>query len=1131
MGDVEPALTASEVARIVRGVEPSAFVVPGRIVRRAIQHDRGLPTLRWKVPHGHLFVIEGAAARGVVDREELGLGADEAFPPTLILIAEPEPDELADRARGAILRDYWRRLFHARVHVELDRKIADGTIDAVGLRERIAGIGPSAFEEARSVLRADDQLLPPITDPAIYVEFAASYLGLRAFSDYLTPRFYPAIQDPAAVERLLAEDVDAAALLASTRLEGSADCSAVQVQDADEPRGVAESEPGHEAPSGPEYRRLMAKAERAEERGNLVRGAILRTQASRLAGSSLAGQARSAARDAMDRLAARLKAALEFDDATLREWRKALVAPLARSSRGFWTPEARLLYDLQKACVDHERPVFAVDVFRWAFSAGRRPIKRLLPHHQEVLIVQHLRGAAKHLTVARLPDPDRVRFTRLLAESIHRAERRLRDRFRPEIGKVLEQTGFEARNLPERVALQKINEELLDRVVHHGYLAMGDLRDALSRNNRKLPDLAGPVEFVAGDRLILANERLAVALDGVYRRGEIYLRVLQRLSSVAFGTPVGRFLTRYLAIPYGGAFLALEGLKHVVEPVVHLFNKKAEVEILTRGTFLFVGTLFLLLIASSDFRTLFGRGLRKGYDLAHGVVVGVPRWVLDRDWVRRLLASWTFRLIFRALVVPLALSASAWAIRPAYVDMMQAETASALVFLATFLLLMTRAGRNLEELALDSLGRGWDWFFASLLPGLFRLVMETFARVMEAVERVLYTVDEWLRFRSGQGGASLLGKAILAMAWFVIAYVVRFVVTLLVEPQINPIKHFPVVTVSHKIMLTQLFRVEALMTPLFGKELGPPIALTVLGLIPGIFGFLVWELKENWKLYEANRPKGLKPVVIGHHGETMAQLLKPGFHSGTVPKLFAKIRRAERKKLQTGHGKALRKQLAHLHSVEEEVRHFVDRDFLALLAQSRSMGGMPLAIGELIPNVKRFLVEVVRPGRGGPGLWLAFEEHSGWLVAGIVDPGWLAELPPGARGTFVSALVGLYKMAGVQLIREPIIDALGPDFPDYDLRQEGLVVWPTKGSPTEILYLLRPVPGAPPLVTIDAKGQPALTDPPQLDSHRLLFSNAVVGWKGWVELWEDDRSGKDLPEEMVPGLRFLPKTEGSQVAD
>jgi len=101
-------------------------------------------------------------------------------------------------------------------------------------------------------------------------------------------------------------------------------------------------------------------------------------------------------------------------------------------------------------------------------------------------------------------------------------------------------------------------------VVARGYLNMGDLRDALSRNQLKLDDLAGPREFLLGDRLLRLNGALARALDGVYHRGEVYLRWLQRFSSLAFGTPLGRSVTRYLALPYGGAFVLLSGLDHVV---------------------------------------------------------------------------------------------------------------------------------------------------------------------------------------------------------------------------------------------------------------------------------------------------------------------------------------------------------------------------------------------------------------------------------------------------------------------------------------------------------------------------------------------------------------------------------------
>src|SRR5262245_64684625 len=97
--------------------------------------------------------------------------------------------------------------------------------------------------------------------------------------------------------------------------------------------------------------------------------------------------------------------------------------------------------------------------------------------------------------------------------------------------------------LPERVARKKLVAELLDRGMKLGFLNLGHLRDAVSRNGLKLRDLGGVGELVRGDPLLRADARLDLALDGVYRRGEIYLRWLQKLSSIFFGTAPGRILT------------------------------------------------------------------------------------------------------------------------------------------------------------------------------------------------------------------------------------------------------------------------------------------------------------------------------------------------------------------------------------------------------------------------------------------------------------------------------------------------------------------------------------------------------------------------------------------------------------
>src|SRR5262249_16120252 len=195
---------------------------------------------------------------------------------------------------------------------------------------------------------------------------------------------------------------------------------------------------------------------------------------------------------------------------------------------------------------------------------GERPIKRPLPGQTEVLQLKHLRTAARRAAVARIAESSRRDLEFLLRDAVERGEQRTRETFRPRLAEVLREVGMRPGIVPEQVAVQKITEELVDGAVERGYLSMGDLRDAVSRNNLRLPDLSGPREFFRGDKLIRANRRLPVLLDGVYRRGEFYLRWLQRLSSAAFGTAVGRFLGLYLLLPFGGAFVTVEGVRHVV---------------------------------------------------------------------------------------------------------------------------------------------------------------------------------------------------------------------------------------------------------------------------------------------------------------------------------------------------------------------------------------------------------------------------------------------------------------------------------------------------------------------------------------------------------------------------------------
>ncbi len=140
-------------------------------------------------------------------------------------------------------------------------------------------------------------------------------------------------------------------------------------------------------------------------------------------------------------------------------------------------------------------------------------------------------------------------------------------------------------------------------------------------------------------------------MDGIYRGGEVYLRFLQRISALAFGTRTGRIFTRYLAMPYGGAFVVLEGLQHVVGPISHLLTGQ-EMELLDPIALAIDGTIAIGLINSSAFRRTFGRYLGRLFGLVHRVIFGVPNWLLSRDWVRRVFGSRAFSVVWRGRAAP-----------------------------------------------------------------------------------------------------------------------------------------------------------------------------------------------------------------------------------------------------------------------------------------------------------------------------------------------------------------------------------------------------------------------------------------------------------------------------------------------
>ncbi|HEV3117784.1 MAG TPA: hypothetical protein VGY58_12065, partial [Gemmataceae bacterium] len=365
-------IDVAELQQLLETVEPGVILVPPRLLRRVIKRHCKLPGFGLQVPHRKTYVIERDALFRLVDETDLQLPPERRLPPTVVLLGEPDPERLARQTREEVLVKYWRLLLHARVHIVLDRHAKEGRLDEITVRERIHRIGETEFDEIRGVLKQEDFLLPPKDDRQAYVEFVALFLDLRHFAPTLLLRYFPALRDRPDVQEILAQDVDIDALLRETRPQGAPEPAAIPTSvtaaAARQPELENHSALNHR-PSPGAYRRLLEKADRTRARGNSVRAAILRRQAASVADEALAHATLMSAHAELMRLAQRLRTALALNEEDAAEWQRALPPVLEHASRGVWPIEARLLYDLQKVCTEHERETYALDVVGWIVSA------------------------------------------------------------------------------------------------------------------------------------------------------------------------------------------------------------------------------------------------------------------------------------------------------------------------------------------------------------------------------------------------------------------------------------------------------------------------------------------------------------------------------------------------------------------------------------------------------------------------------------------------------------------------------------------------------------------------------------------------------------------------------------------
>lgn len=1034
---------------ILRSVEPAVRLVPERHLRKLLHyfrdHGRRIP----RNPDRPLWVSREELANADVVPRDAFRGTDDP----LLLITTPDDRSLDSLPPAELLREYWRLLFEAAISAKLAR-LHETTCEA-----RLLKLGPAAVREVKYVLESEHLADPESSDVDWYRVFATAYLTVHTFEPDAIGDFFPSLPSSEEVLGLIGPETEAESILSRTRPPGAAD--------AVRPTHNVLVDAAAQQPRGRPAESLRSEARAALERGNFVRSAILFTQAG------------DGAAEPLGHLVKSLAAVLGWEESTRGKWQHALATLLPPAAAGRWPRAARCLYELQKIPQDLAREVFAVDLVEPIRTLGRRPVKRPLPHAREVMVLLALRQSNHQMLRSGLDAHAQHALDRLFEAEMLQRQEAIRARLAPIIENALEQCGFVPGNRAESVARDKVVAELLDRICERGYLRFGNLRDAIARNQLKMPDLRGPGEFIAGDPLLKVDTRLAYDLDGIYRRGEFYLRALQRGSSIFFGTGTGRWLFLYLIAPFLAAFLTLTfaiELKHlsekvqrfatkilaprqvyrtpalahsetvVVEQIVYSWDEsgmlvwslyeepewiddepdldpdqvieivrttltsstpppsmvpgEAHESTFPRWESVFVlGVFLLLMFHAPPFRQAF-------FSVASGLVAALvsllwdlPKRLMQSRVVVVVRYSAPARFFVRYLIAPM-LVAGIVVLFLSFLGASQNRLMrwGGIVLGVAFLAFNTPWGWSVQERLAESISDGWRIFRVNLIPGLIATVLDWFRRLVNWFERQLYEVDEWLRFRGGDSGGSLAAKAILGLVWFPVAYLARFSFYLLIEPQVNPVKHFPVVTVSHKVILP--------LTPTLAEALNVStgVAFWILAGVPGVFGFIAWELLSNWKLYAANRPERLKPVVIGSHGETMRGLLRPGFHSGTVPKLYRKLRRAK-------DGRAKDSLHHELHHVIEAVRRFLERELISLAEQWTDRS---IRISEVRLGCQRLVVMVTVPDIGDEPLTLAFENCGGKIDAHIASPGWIDKLTQSQRGALFDALRGLFDMVAAE---------------------------------------------------------------------------------------------------------------------
>ncbi|MCP5160018.1 MAG: sulfite exporter TauE/SafE family protein, partial [Gammaproteobacteria bacterium] len=396
------------------------------------------------------------------------------------------------------------------------------------------------------------------------------------------------------------------------------------------------------------------------------------------------------------------------------------------------SPCSRLLHGLEQIFLEGRIHYYRLQPIVWLWSGGRQPLQLGLPFQGPLKALRILNAAKIYLDQSPWSGAEVAYFSAPLQILGNQIGQRLRQQLLPRLHELLDTAGFLPIDHHQRVVRNVLQEELFDIVLRRWHLRFTDLRDTVARNQWRLPDLSGR-ELLLGDRLARFDRRARVALPGIYQPGEFYLKGLQQLSAPWFGMPVGRWITRFLLLPFGVAFIGLEALGYLLSLIS---TAQGPIQLVDPVAILGVGAgLIVILYTERGQKAVAACSDGCRWLFAEFLYQRLARWLhwgRSARWFRDPLVRRGSRYLLEPLLIGLVLTLPLIGI-VGHLDFKVDELPVFLLVLGFILgniLRNNQSGRQMLDGAITRFVTFWRRVHHTLLMGLMRWVIDLFGRLM-----------------------------------------------------------------------------------------------------------------------------------------------------------------------------------------------------------------------------------------------------------------------------------------------------------------------------------------------------------------------------------------------------------------